>query len=139
LGVTRVRLFRHLLIESLALSLVAAIVGLLFGFIGIRFFQAFPPVSEVSVAPSPQLDSRVLGVCVCAALASTLFFGVAPAWRSARTGLALTLKSGETSGGGHPRTIGRNVLVISQIALAMVLLVTTGMLLDALASARIIW
>ena len=130
LGATRLRLFRHLLIESLLLSLVAAVVGLLFAYVGIRFFQAMPPVSDVSVAPSPELDRRVLGVCLLAAMASTLFFGLAPAWRSARTGLASTLKSGETTG-AHSRTIGRNVLVVSQIALAMVLLVVTGMLVDA--------
>jgi predicted permease len=131
LGGTRLRLFRHLLIESLLLSLIAAVVGLLFAYVGIRFFQAFPPVSDVSVAPSPELDGRVLGVCLLAAMASTLFFGLAPAWRSARTGLAMTLKSGETSAGAHPRSIGRNVLVVSQIALAMVLLVASGMLVDA--------
>jgi predicted permease len=130
LGVTRLRLFRHLLIESLLLSLVAAVVGLFFAYVGIRFFQ-MTPVSDVSVAPSPELDRRVLGICLLAALASTVFFGFAPAWRSARTGLASTLKSGETSAGAHPRTIGRNVLVVSQIALAMVLLVATGMLVDA--------
>jgi hypothetical protein len=131
LGITRWRLFRHLLIESLVLSLIAAIVGLLFAYAGIRFFQTFPPVNDVSVNPHPHLDSRVLGVCLLAAMASPLFFGVIPAWRSARTGLALTPKSAETGAGAHPRTIGRNVLVISQIALAMVLLVATGMLLDA--------
>ena len=131
LGATRLRLFRHLLIESLLLSLVAAVVGLLFAFVGIRFFQTFPPVSDVSVGPSPELDGRVLGVCLLAAMASTLFFGLAPVWRSAKTALASTLKSGETSAGAHPRTIGRNVLVVSQIALAMVLLVATGMLVDA--------
>ena len=124
------RLFRHLLIESLLLSLVAAVVGLLFAYVGIRFFQMMP-VTDVSVVSSPELDRRVLGVCLLAAMASTLFFGLAPAWRSARTGLASTLKSGATSAGAHPRTIGRNVLVVSQIALAMVLLVATGMLVDA--------
>jgi predicted permease len=131
LGVTRLRLFRHLLIESLVLSLIAAAVGLLFAYVGIRFFQAMPAVSDLSVAPTPELDRRVLGVCLFAAMVSTLVFGLAPAWRSARTGLALTLKSGETGAGSHPRTIGRNVLVVSQIALAMVLLVATGMLIDA--------
>jgi predicted permease len=130
LGVTRLRLFRHLLIESLLLSLVAAVAGLFVAYVGIRFFQ-MTPVSDVSVAPSPELDARVLGVCLLAAVASTLFFGLAPAWRSAKSGLASTLKSGETSAGAHPRTIGRNVLVVSQIALAMVLLVATGMLVDA--------
>ena len=130
LGVTRVRLFRHLLIESLLLSLVAPVVGLLFAYVGIRFFQMMP-LSDVSVASSPELDRRVLGVCLLAPMASTLFFGLAPAWRSARTGLASTLKSGATSAGAHPRTIGRNVLVVGQIALAMVLLVVTGMLVDA--------
>jgi hypothetical protein len=58
-------------------------------------------------------DRRVLGVCLLAAVAITLFFGLAPAWRSARTGLASTLKSGATSAGAHPRTIGLNVLVVS--------------------------
>ena len=131
LGATRLRLFRRLLIESLLLSLVAAVVGLFFAYVGIRFFLTFDPVSDLSVTSSPELDRRVLGVCLLVALASTVFFGFAPAWRSARTGLASTLKSGETSAGAHPRTIGRNVLVVSQIALAMVLLVATGMLVDA--------
>jgi predicted permease len=131
LGVTRLRLFRHLLIESLLLSLVAAVVGLFFAYAGIRFFLTFDPVSDLSVTSSPELDGRVLGVCLLAAVASTLFFGLAPAWRSAKSGLASTLKSGSTSDGAHPRTIGRNVLVVSQIALAMVLLVATGMLVDA--------
>jgi predicted permease len=131
LGATRLRLFRHLLIESLLLSLLAAVVGLFFAYVGIRFFLTFDPLSDVSVASSPELDRRVLGVCLLTAVASTLFFGLTPAWRSAKTGLASTLKSGETSAGAHPRTIGRNVLVVSQIALAMVLLVATGMLVDA--------
>ena len=131
LGVTRLRLFRHLLIESLLLSLVAAVVGLFFAYAGIRFFLTFDPVSDLSVTSSPEIDRRVLGVCLLTAVASTLFFGLAPAWQSAKTGLASTLKSGSTSDGAHPRTIGRNVLVVSQIALAMVLLVATGMLVDA--------
>jgi predicted permease len=131
LGVSRVRLLRQLLTESLLLSLVGAAVGILFAYVGIRFIQTLPPPSDLAIGIYPELNYRVLIVCLLAALASTLFFGLAPAWQGVKTELAFTLKNTGSSMKRGRRTLGRNILVVGQIALSMVLLVATGMLLDA--------
>jgi predicted permease len=70
-------------------------------------------------------------VCLVAGLICTLFVGLAPAWKSVKTDVIFTLKNTGTSMELRRRTLGRNILVIAQIALSMVLLVATGMLLDA--------
>ena len=129
LGVTRGRLLRQLLTESLVLSLMGAVVGLLFAYGGIRFLQAIPVDSDL---PSiiPRLDYRVLLFSLVTALISTLIFGSVPAWHSTKVELVSTLKNTVTSMGSRYRKAGRDLLVISQIALSIVLLVATGMLLD---------
>jgi predicted permease len=131
LGVSRVQLLRQLLTESLLLSLVGAAVGISFAYVGIRFIQTLPPPSDLSIGIYPELNYRVLVVCLLAALASTLFFGLAPAWQGAKTELAFTLKNTGSIIKPGRRTLGRNILVVGQIAFSMVLLVATGMLVDA--------
>lgn len=131
LGVSRLRLLRLLLTESLLLSLTGALIGIFFAYGGIRFLQTLPPPSDLDIGIYPELDQRVLIVCVLAALISTLFVGLAPALQSIKTGLVFNLKDSGTGMELRARTLGRNVLVIGQIALSMVLLVATGMLLDA--------
>jgi len=129
LGVTRMRLLRQLLTESLILSLIGAIVGLVFAYLGIRFLQTIPLDSDLPAA-APQLDYRVLVFSVLAALVSTLLFGLAPAWHSSKTELISTLKNTGPSVASRHRGIGHSMLVIGQVALSMVLLVAAGMLLD---------
>lgn len=131
LGVSRTRLLRQLLIESLVLSMVGGAIGILFAYGGIRFFQMLPPPSDLELGIYPQLDHRVLIVCLTAALLSTLIVGLAPALQSMKTELVFNLKNTGTGMELRRRTWGRNVLVVGQIALSMVLLVATGMLLDA--------
>jgi predicted permease len=77
------------------------------------------------------MDLRVLEFSLLAALASALFFGLAPALQSTKTGLVPALKAGGQGIQGRRRTIGRNILVVGQVALSMALLVATGMLVDA--------
>jgi putative ABC transport system permease protein len=131
LGVSRIRLLRQLLTESLLLSLVGAAVGTFFAYGGIRFLQTLPPPSDLDLGLYPQLDRRVLMVCLLAGLICTLFVGLAPAWKSIKTDVIFNLKKTGAGMELRRRTLGRNILVIAQIALSMVLLVATGMLVDA--------
>jgi predicted permease len=129
LGATRTRLLSQLLTESLLLALLGGALGLWFAYGGIAFLQTIRIPSDPPITISPRMDARVLLFSVVAAVLSSVVFGLVPALRSLKTDLVPALKAnsgGQTTGG---RTIGRNVLVVGQIALSMVLLVAAGMLL----------
>ncbi len=130
LGVSRTRLLRQLLIENLLLALIGCVLGLGFAFAGLRLLQAAFTPTELRVVIAPQLDQRVLIVSLLAAVMSALLSGLAPAWQSLKTQLVPALKAAEPGETTRPRTIGRNVLVVGQVALSMILLLVTGMLLD---------
>ncbi|HET8892349.1 MAG TPA: ABC transporter permease [Candidatus Angelobacter sp.] len=130
LGVGRTRLLRQLFIENILLSLAGGLAGLGFAYGGIRFLQTIKVPTDLPVVISPELDQRVLVFSLIAALFSVLVFGLAPAFQSLKTDVVSALKSSETNMSGRRRTLGRNALVIAQIALSMVLLVASGMLLD---------
>ena len=130
LGVSRTKLLRQLLTENLVLSLIGGVLGLAFAYGGIRFLQTIRIPTDLPIVVSPQLDQRVLAFSLIAAVVSALVFGLAPAFQSLKTNLVPALKSADSDMAGRRRTLGRNTLVIGQIALSMVLLVAAGMLLD---------
>jgi putative ABC transport system permease protein len=130
LGVSRTKLLRQLFAENVVLALLGGVIGLGFAYGGIRFLQTIPIPSDLPIVISPQLDQRVLIFSLIASLFSVLVFGLAPAFQSLKTELVSALKSSESNMSGRKRTLGRNSLVIVQIALSMVLLVASGMLLD---------
>jgi putative ABC transport system permease protein len=131
LGVGRVRLLRQLLTESLLLAIGGGALGIALAYSGIRFLansaQAVVPI-DLPIVISARLDQRVLFFSLVAAVASALLFGLAPAWQSLKTELVAGLKNSELSEAGRVRTFGRNLLVVGQIAISMVLLVAAGML-----------
>jgi putative ABC transport system permease protein len=129
LGVTRSRLLRQLFIENIILSLLGGLFGLIFAYGGIRFLQRIQIPTDIPVVIAPALDQRVLIFSLVASLLSVLLFGLAPAFQSLKTELIPALKSAESNIMGRRRMLGRNTLVIAQIALSMVLLVASGMLL----------
>jgi predicted permease len=131
IGAGRLRLIRQLLVESLMLALGGCAVGILFAYAGIRFLQRMVQVpTDLPVVIGVQLDGRVLLFSLVAALVSAMLFGLAPALQSTRTNLVPALKAGAQACVGKPRTIGRDVLVIAQMALSMAILVAAGMLVD---------
>jgi len=130
-GAGRLRLVRQLLLESLVLALMGGALGLVFAYAGIRFLQRIQVPTDLPVVIGVQLDHRVLLFSFLAALVSALFFGLAPAWQSVKTDLVSSLKTADQGFTGRRRTIGRNILVVGQVALSMALLVAAGMLLDA--------
>ena len=129
IGVSRGRLLQQLLIESLLLAFIGSALGLVFAYRAIRFFQTIQLPTDLPIVIAPYLDRRVLLVSVLAGVASALLFGLAPAWQSLKTQLVTALKSAAPSH-SRTRTLGRNALVVTQVALSMVLLIATGMLLD---------
>ena len=138
LGVTRARLVRQLLTESLLLAVFGAMVGLGFAYAAIRVFQTLQVPTDLPISISPQLDARVLFFALVCAIASAIVFGLAPAWQSSKPDLVPALKSAESGQPTLRRLTGRNALVIAQISMSMILLVAAGMLLDGFRHVRVV-
>jgi putative ABC transport system permease protein len=127
LGATPWRLVRGLIVEGVMLSLAGAVVGVALAEAGVQVLRAWLPAGLPRVA-SVGIDFRVLFAAVAAALATGLVFGIAPAAQSARPDLAGSLKDGGRSAtaGGRAQLV-RGVLVVAEVALAVVLLVGAGL------------
>jgi macrolide transport system ATP-binding/permease protein len=122
LGAGRFRLIRLLLTESLVLACVGGLGGIAVGYLGIEFMSTFRIPSELPVKIPFQMDTRVLMACLAMSVVSALFCGLAPALQSTRTDLVSGLKSGDVDAPGRKRLWGRNVLVVAQIAMSLMLL-----------------
>jgi predicted permease len=129
IGAGRRRLMRQLMTESLIVALLGGGVGLLFAYAGIAVLQTLNVPSEPPAVLGVQLDWRVVQFSFLAALASCVFFGVAPAWHTVRMDFVSALKTGGHGVSGQRRTFGRDVLVAGQFALAMVVLIVAAMFL----------
>jgi len=130
LGATRRRLIQQLVTESLLLALLGGGVGLLLAFYGIDLLLALSPAS-LPRAAEVGVDFRVLGFTLALALLAGVIFGLAPAWQATRVSLNEGLKkSGHGAGGARPDGV-RSLLVVSEIALSLVLLVGAGLLVKS--------
>lgn len=134
LGAGRLRIVRQLLSESLLLAFIGAGAGLLFAPYLYQLLFAFQPGFALErSALGGSLDLRVLGFTIAVALVSGVLFGLVPAWQSARADLTPALKDGDASQATRERRWSlRNGLVVTQIALALVLLVGAGLLVRSL-------
>jgi predicted permease len=126
LGATRSRLVRQCLTESAVLGLSGGLLGLLLAYAGMGPFIAFWPGS-LPRAQEVHLDWRVMLFAISVSLLSGLLFGLAPALRSPAHGLEQALRAGARTVAGTARHL-HSAFVISEIALAVVLLVAAGML-----------
>jgi len=126
LGAGRSRLARQCLTESAVLGLAGGLLGILLAAIGIRPFVAFWPGS-LPRAGEVRLDWHVLLFALAASLLSGLLFGLAPALRAPARDLERRLRAGTRTVAGSSRRL-HGSFVISEIALAVVLLVSAGML-----------
>ncbi len=126
LGAARTRLMRQCLTESAALAVLGGALGILLAAFGIRPFVLFWP-ENLPRAEDVQLDWRVLLFALAISLFCGILFGLAPALRAPARDLEQTLRSGARTVVGSSRRL-HSGFVISEIALAVVLLVSAGML-----------
>jgi len=128
LGASRGRLIRQLITESLALAVAGGTAGILLGEIELYLVKTFGP-SSIPHLHETGLDLRVVAFAVGITLLTGLLFGIAPAIGATRVNIVDVLKAGgQRSGGSAAAPRIRNVLLIVQIALAMLLLVASGLL-----------
>lgn len=131
LGAGRGRLVRQLLTESLMLALIGAAAGIAIALWGMEFLTSFSSDSTDRFGPV-SLDTRVLLFTLGVSLLTGVLFGLAPALQASKTDLNLSLKASRASTNLPQRRL-RNALVISEVALALVLLVGAGLLLRSFA------
>jgi predicted permease len=129
LGAGRGRIVRQLLTESVVLAIVSAGAGLVLAAWGIRALIAMAP-QGVPRLEQTAIDGGVLAFAVVLAIACALIFGLAPAFRAARSDVQTTLKEGGRGGSlGGVRDRLRSALIAAELALALLLLVGAGLLI----------
>jgi len=135
LGAGRLRLVRQMLTECLLLAFAGSAAGLLLAswltaLLG--SLSSTNTLGEMGRVAAITIDLRVLGFTLLITLVTGLLFGFLPALRFSRTDLNVSLKEGGRGGGIHGRGL-RNALMVSEVALAIVLLVGAGLLIRSFA------
>ena len=139
LGAGLGRLARGLMVESLTLSVIGGLIGVVVAYGGLRLLLAFPPtnlprLNEIAI------DLPVLGFALGLSVLSGLLFGLVPIVRVA--GRRLSNLGGAVRGGGRWASAGKhqyrsqNALVVAQVALALVLLVSSGLMIRTFQNLR---
>ncbi|SPE29564.1 conserved membrane hypothetical protein [Candidatus Sulfopaludibacter sp. SbA3] len=138
LGASRWRMIVQLVTESVLLSLAGAALGLLIGKWGMNLIKGgMPPEIERYILgwKDIQLDGRALAFTMLAAVTAGILAGLAPAWQCSRPNLTDSLKEGgRGSSAGRGRHRLRNILVVAEIALAVILLVGAGLMVHGFKS-----
>ena len=131
LGAGRWRVMRQLLIESVVLAVIGGGLGVLLGWWGLQLFIAMSP-GNIPRLNEVTLDGAALGFTLGISVLTGVLFGLAPAWQCSRPDLNEALKEGTrgaSSGSAAGRT--RNLLVVAEVALSVVLLAGAGLMLQS--------
>jgi putative ABC transport system permease protein len=131
LGASRWRVIRQLLTESVLLSILGGALGLLIAFWGMDLLTSAVPPDSVPRLDSAAMDSRVLSFTMLVSIMTGIIFGLAPAWQGSKTDLNESLKEGDRGSTGTRHRV-RGALVISEVALALVLLIGAGLMVKSL-------
>jgi putative ABC transport system permease protein len=132
LGARRGRVVRQLLTESMLLSFIGGLAGVLIAVAGIRFMLFLVP-SNIPRLNEVRVDWAVLVFALAISLLTGFMFGLAPALQSAKTALSLAIREGARGAGYSARTGRlRDALIVSELAFAVVLMVAAGLLLRTL-------
>jgi predicted permease len=135
LGATRRQLLRQMLVESVLLSLAGGVLGTALSLWAMSALSAFHVPAPVPLDLSLSIDWRVLLYTFALSVCSGLVFGLIPAWIASRPMLINALRGEDALARPGRRFTLRNMLVVSQIAMSLVLLCATGLFLRSLAGA----
>ncbi|KAA6459049.1 ABC transporter permease [Acidobacteria bacterium AB60] len=136
LGAGRARIARELLTESVMLGFLGGVLSLGVAYGGLRLLKAFGP-TELPRLHEVRLDGFSLGFTLLLSIASGVLFGSIPALKYARAKASDALSgSSRTSSSGRARNRSRSVLVVSQVAMAMVLLVSAVLMIRSVLALR---
>src|SRR6476619_1071386 len=128
MGATRSRMIRQLLTESMILSLVSGVVGVLTAIAALHFVQFLP--ARIPRLAEVQVDWTVLAFALLVCLLAGLGFGLVPAFQSSKAEIAVAIREGARGSGTSGKTNRlRGLLIASESALAVVLMVGAGLLL----------
>jgi len=128
-GAGRSRLLRQFFVENLLLALAGGAGGILISLWSVSLLADFLPGGYLPVNLQVGVDAEVVAFTVVLSILAGMIFGIVPAWRSASPKLVQKLKeSGRTSSSGAAHSSLRNALVVSEIVLALILLVAAGLL-----------
>jgi putative ABC transport system permease protein len=129
LGASRGRMMRQMLTESVILSLIAGVVGVVTAIIVLRFVLQFVP-TKIPRLNEVGVDWKVLVFALLISVLTGLIFGLAPAIQSAKADLLLAIREGSQGTGYSAKTSRtRGLLIAAELALAVVLMVSAGLLL----------
>ena len=136
LGAGRFRLLRQLLTESVLLSLLGGVAGLLFARVFLRgliiYLPQYPHKTALDVSP----DARVLAFTLLVSVLTGLLFGLAPAWQATRIHLTASLKDQTGASASRSRLTLNKALVVAQVALSLFLLIGAGLFARSLRNLR---
>jgi len=137
LGAGRGRIARELLLESVLLGLVGGIFSIAVAVAAVRLLVSIGPadlprLNEISI------DSRSLLLTGVLSLLTGLFLGSIPAWKYSRSRAVSTLVAGRTVGAGRERHRSRNILVVAQVAMALVLLICAALMIRTFQQLRMV-
>lgn len=136
LGAGRWRVTRQLFVESLLLALLGAAAGCLFAWGGLKALIAALPQFTFPDEADISLNVRVLAATILVAMLTAMLFGLAPALGSFSRNLSDPLKAGGRGNSGFRRGRMRNVLIVGEVALSLILLTGAGLMMRSFFIAR---
>ena len=132
LGAGRTRLVRQFFAEGLLLSVCGTLAGLLVAQLSLNLLLTLVPLQMIPRLAQVGLDWRVLGFTLVLSLITCLIFGLIPAWNASKPDLQTALEqSGRTSGPGAARLRFRQLLVVFQVSVAVMLVIGAGLLIKS--------
>lgn len=135
LGASRMRLIQQLLTESVLFSLLGGFVGLLIAFISTKLLLNLVPPTSIPVSFDLSLNRQVYIFALLVSVLTGIIFGLAPAIQTTKADLIPALKD-EGSSQGYKKSRLRNLLVIGQVSISLILLICAGLFLRSLQNAQ---